>query len=211
MEIKYTTFELDPKIFEKNGVNALIDPNGTFIYDNIYDVRTYHPTSVLPAGLFLRFGANIATRKIIFDMLSELEISKELEKRPLKKLSTSEQAKILLIKLCTSNVKNIILEGLDTFFNYKDTIMIIKSLKNHLAATDKTVIVTMNKVDNAIVIADRFLIVRDGKIVYNGKDYTKIENTDIKRFTELANAKGAKIKDYKDASDLLKAIYRSVK
>lgn len=211
MEIKYTNFDLDPKLFIKNEINVLVDPNGTFIYDNVYDVKTYAPSSALPVGMFLKFGANIAKRKIIFDMLSEFEISKELEKRPLKKLSTSELLRVLLIKLCTSDAKNIILEGLDTYFNYKDMIMIVKTLKNHLVATDKTVVLTTNKVDNGIQCADHYIVIEEGKPIYNGNDYAKISGTDIKKFTALANAKGAKIKDYKDPSDLLKAIYRSVK
>lgn len=212
MEIKYTNFELDPKVYGKNEISALFDMGETFIEDTIYDVRRFTITSNLPVGLYLRFGANTKMRKLVFDMLSELEISKELERRPLKKLSTSEQIKVQLIKLCTSPAKTIILEGLDTYFNYKDLISILKSLKNHLVQIEKNVIVTTNKVENLVQYADRYIVIEEGQIVYNGTSFEKTNlETDIKVFTNLANQKGAKLKDYKEANDLLKAIYRSVK
>jgi len=67
-------------------------------------------------------------------------------------------------------------------------------------------------VDNSIQFVDRYIVVSNGNITYNGKDFSAInEPTNIKNFTELANARGAKLKDYKEANDLLKAIYRSIK
>lgn len=212
MEIKYTNFELDEKTFGKNEICALFNETGTFIEDNIYDVRTFNQISNLPVGIYLRFGTNVKTKKLIFDLLSEFEISKELQRRPLKKLSTSEFIKVQIIKLCASPVKNIILDGLDTYFNYKDLTVILKTLKNHLVQIDKTVIVTANKVDNLVQYADRYIIVEEGRIIYAGCDYEKAPlKTDIRTFTNIANDKGAKLKDYKEANDLLKAIYRSVK
>lgn len=212
MEIKYTNFPLSKKIYGQNEITAIFDHDGTFLYETIYDLKIYKPQSRLSVNLFLRFGANTKKRKLIFDMLSELEITKDLEKRPLRKLSTTELYKVLLIKLCISPAKNIILENLDTHFNYKDMMQILKTLKNHLPEIEKNVIFTTNKPDNSIENVDRYIVVRNGQITYNGKDHTALDvPTSINTFTELANSKGAKLKKYKEANDLLKAIYRSIK
>lgn len=210
MEIKYTNFELDPNVYGKNEINGIIDQNGTYIYDNIYDINVFKPTTKFPVGIYLK--SNLKTRKLVSSMLSDLEISKDLQSKSLKKLSSSELIKILVIKICVSNAKTIILELLDTYLCYKDMTLLLKTIKSHLKEIDKTVLVTTNKVDNLIELVDRYIVIKDGKIEYNGKDYTKIGvKTDIVTFTKIANAKGANLKEYKEANDLLKAIYRSVK
>ena len=209
MEIKYSNCTLDSKIYGSNEIIAFVDMEDKFLSNNISDLKNYTSHSKLPIGLFLKFGASIKMRKLIFDMQSELEINAPLQNRRLDKLSMSELLKVLIIKICSSRAKVIILESLDTYFNYKDMIQIIKTIKNHIVEMNKTVILTMNKVDNLIQYADRYIVVEDGDIVYNGKDFTKIPiPTDIKSFTDLANKKGAKLKE---ANDLLKAIYRSIK
>lgn len=212
MEIKYTNFALDSEIYGHNEITALIDENGSYLDDTIYDIRTLSIKSNLPVGFILKLNGRLKSRKIVFDMLSEMEVTKDVLKKPFSKLSSTEQIKILIIKVCSSNAKNLILESLDTYLNYKDLMQIIKSIKNHLSEMEKNVIITMNKIDNLIELSNRYLVIKDGNIVYNGKDFSKVPYpTEIKIFTELANAKGAKLKDYKEANDLLKAIYRSVK
>ena len=70
----------------------------------------------------------------------------------------------------------------------------------------------MNKTDNLAQYPDRYIVVDENQITYNGKKFDAVhESTAIKNFTALANAKGAKLKEYKEPNDLLKAIYRSVK
>ena len=210
MEIKYSNFDLDSNIYAINEINGIIDLNGTYIYDNIYDIQVFNPSSKFPVGFFLK--SNLRMRKTVSSMLSELEISKDVQSKNLKKLSSSELIKILIIKLCCTNAKVIILECLDTYLCYKDMVLLLKTIKGHLKELSKTVIVTTNKVDNLIEPVDKYIVVENGAIAYNGKDYTKIGvKTDIVSFTELANSKGANLKEYKEANDLLKAIYRSVK
>lgn len=212
MEIKYTNFEIDPKIYGVGEIIGLYDPENNFIYENFYDERSVSYNPLVPVGLFLRFGKGIKDKKVIFDMLSEFEISKELQKRPLGKLSTSELIKVLIIKVALSPAKTIILDSIDTYLNSRDLNTVIKTLKNHLIEIQKSVIFTSNDIDNLLAVATQYVIIKDGKIAYNGKDFSKVGvETDISIFTKLANAKGAKLKNYKDESDLLKAIYRSIK
>lgn len=212
MEIEYTNFELDPDIFGKNEITALIDTNGTFLYNKIYDIRSYNPQSFLPVGLFLRFSTSMKKWKIIEELLDEFDIDHNLEKRPITKLSSSELQKVLLIKLCVSNAKNIIIESIDTYFNFKDIIHILKTIKNKLGVLEKNVIVTANNPDNLVQYVHRYIVAKDGNITYIGKDFTKLGvPTSIKTFIDLANKRGAKLNDYKEPNDLLKAIYRSVK
>lgn len=212
MEIKYTNFEIDPKIYGTGEIIGLYDPDNNFIYENFYDERSISYNPLIPVGLFLRFGKGIKDKKVIFDMLSEFEISKELQKKPLGKLSTSELIKVLIIKVALSPAKTIILDSIDSYLNNRDLNTVIKTLKNHLVEIQKSVIFTSNNIDNILTVATRYVIIKDGKIAYNGKDFSKVGvESDIARFTKLANARGAKLKDYKDESDLLKAIYRSIK
>jgi len=212
MEIKYTNFLLNYEIFGKNEITAVFDHDGTFLYKNLYDIRKYQPKSRLPVRLFLKIGINKTMRELVENLLAELEISKELERRTLDKLSSSELYKILFIKICTSTAKSVILESMDTYLNFADLTRVLKTIKNYSKSINKNFIITTNKVDNSIQFVDRYIVVSNGNITYNGKDFSAInEPTNIKNFTELANARGAKLKDYKEANDLLKAIYRSIK
>ncbi len=213
MEIKYTNFALDPKVYGKNEITAVLDQTGTYLRDNIYDIRLLAPKTRLPVGMYLRLGTNVKTRKLIFDMLSELEIPESLQKRRLDHLSTSELGRILIIKACASQAKNIILERLDAYLNHKDFEQVLKTLKNHLSFANKNVIITVTRPENLIHFVDRFVVVNEeGRISYNGPDFSRLKvETDIKVFTKLANEHGASLREYKEPADLLKAIYRSVK
>lgn len=212
MEIGYTNFELDSDIFGKNEITALIDTNGTFLYDKIYDIKSFAPESRLPLIVYLRFNTNFKKWKLLDELLEDLEIPKELMVRPLSKLSSSELQKVLIIKLCISNAKNIIIESIDTYFNFKDITLILKTLKMKLDRIGKNVLVTANNPDNLVQYVHRYIVAKDGNISYIGKDFTKMGvPTSIRTFIDLANNRGAKLNDYKEPNDLLKAIYRSVK
>lgn len=213
MEISYTNFELDTQIYGTNELIGLIDKSGDFIYENFYDVRPITYNDNLSVALYLKnmpFYKN--KKKLTFDMLDEFGITKELQKRSLKKLSTSELLKVLIIKLCSSDAKTIILDSIDSYLSYGDLNAILKTLKNHLPEIKKNVIFMTNKVDNIIQYSSRYIIVEEGKIIYNGNDFKKLPiESSIANFVRLANQKGAALENYKDVNDLLKAIYRSVK
>lgn len=212
MEINYTNFELNPKVFGTNCLSGLIDIDSQYLYNNVYDIRSLQYNENLTVTWFLKFGANRKNKKIIFEMLSEFEISEELQKRKLKTLSESELTKVLIIKACISNAKTIILNYIDSILNWRDLNTVLKTIKNHLVEIEKNVIFSTNKIDNIILHSDKYIIVKNNEIIYNGNDITELPiDTEINEFVKLANKKGAKLDYYKEANDLLKAIYRSIK
>lgn len=210
MEIKYTDFEVDQKIFAKGILCGLIDLTGNFLYDNVYDVKPIVLQSILPIGLYLKLKTK--NKKLLEDLISELELDYSLLKKNFKKLSTSELLKINLIEGILNNYKVIILSHIDMYVCYKDLTNILKTVRKHIKNTDITVIYETNKPDNLLEQIDRFIVAEKGKIIYNDTNVLELPiDTEIKKIVTLANKKGAKLDNYRDVNDLLKAIYRSVK
>ncbi len=210
MEIKYTNFEADKKIFGKEEICGIYDITGGYLYDNIYDTKTLELPSLISSNLFLKI--NCLDKKELDDMISELEIDKSILKRKPKKLSKSELLKISLIKIILSDAKTIILDHIDEVLNAKDLTNALKTVKKHIKNTAKTVIYATNNPDNLLEKIDRFLIIKDGKPIYNGTNILEVPvDMELKRIVDLANKKGAHLDYYRDINDLLKAIYRSVK
>lgn len=212
MEIKYSYFEPDNNVFGKCELTGMIDPNDKYIYNNIYDIKDIKYDENKKVFFYLYFGEKKAQRELIKKFYHELELSPELMNRPLKKLSDSELIKIIIIKLLNKNVKTIILNHIETYLTQRDVLNILKIIKNNKDKINKNVIFNANKVDNILFYVDKYLIINEDKIIYNGSNFEEIPiSSEIKKFTDYANSKGAKIKNYKETNDLLKAIYRSVK
>ncbi len=210
MEIKYTTFKVDTKIYPDGEICGLIDKSGDFLQNNFYDIRVLSYNKSLTANFFLKFASK--KKALINEMCEELEIRKELLKRKLKTLSDSELLKFLVIKVLLSKSKTVILDSIDVYLNYGDLKRLLKMIKSHIKEFDKTIIFKSNNIDNLIGLTDRYIIAEDGKIFYNGKDLKKIPVApSTVEFTRLANKKGAKLNYYEDINDLLKAIYRDIK
>ncbi|HBA37726.1 MAG TPA: hypothetical protein DCY94_03300 [Firmicutes bacterium] len=206
--VKYTNFELDEHVYGKNELVGILDKTGGFIYESLYDIKTPLYNGNLPVNIFLAFGAK--NKKLKANLISELEIGKELLKRPLKNLSTTETVKILSIKMMLSDCKTILFDFPDSYFNYKDLEKFLKTIRTHLKEANKTAIFTTNKPDN-LLFGSKYIVVNDQSIIYNGNDFKSLpEPIETVEFAHLANTRGAKLDDYKEPSDLLKAIYRSV-
>lgn len=212
MEIEYTNFRLDPRTFNTNELSGIYDEDGSFVERSLYDVRklSYNPKKTV--NRFLKFGIKPSKKKIVEDMLAEFEISKELQKRKLSNLSESELIKILIIKVCTSDAKTLILNSIDSCLNWKDLSTVLKKMRAHAQESGQNILFVTNKLDNIIDYSDKYIIVKDDKITFNNKDFSAMPDlTETGIFAELANKRGADLHKYKDPSDLLKAIYRSVK
>ncbi len=207
--VNYTNFKVDPEIYGTNIIAGLLDKTGNYLYESLYDIRPAEYNPNLPAKLVFFF--KFANKKLLNSLLSDFEISKETLNRPFRNLSSSELIKILTIDLLLSNAKTIVFNSIDTFLNYKDLERLLKITKTYLRDTDKTVIFTTNKIEN-ILLADKYIIAENGSIIYNDTNLKTLPIIpETIAFARLANKKGAKLDYYKDASDLLKAIYRSVK
>lgn len=211
MEIRYTNFDLDKRTYGEYELSAIIDQTGGFIYQNIYDPKKIKYNKKFKVKWFLKLGYK-QNKKVIFDMVDELELDGNLLDKEMGYLSSTELLKVLIIKVMASRNKTIILDSIDTVFNWRDLNNVLKVVKNHLPETNKNALFLVANVDSIFAQANRYIVVKDGEIVY---DATKIKDLPVKpkimEFVDKANKKGAKLDYYKELSDLLKAIYRSVK
>ena len=211
MEIKCTNFELDTKIFQKNEIYGLYDKNSNFINNRFNDIQImeYNPRTRVKWYLLSIIPSK---RKILKLIKKEFEIDQTIEKKKMGELSSEELALTLIAKSFITKSKVIILDHIDAFLTMAKFKEIILHIKNIISHTDKTVIVSANKIDNIITTTSNYIIVSEDRIVYNGSNIESMhEPTEIIKFVNTANKKGANLGYYKDSKDLLKAIYRSVK
>ncbi len=212
MEIKYSNFRLDDKIYNTNELSGVYDEDGSFLDNTIPDIRTLTYNKNLPVMWFLKLKTHRDRKKFIPELLLEFEISKELQKRTLGTLSESELLKILIIKVCVSNARVVVLDSIDSVLNWKDLNTVLKKMRSHAKASGQNILFTTNKLDNIVNYSDKYIIIKDNKITYNNKDFSAMPDlTETGKFAEMANKRGADLHKYKDPSDLLKAIYRDVK
>ena len=211
MEIKYSNFELDPKIFTKGMIYGLYDKNSNFVYNRIYDLLDAKYNARATVRLFLAHDY-FRKHKIVKALMNEFEISKEVQNKRLSQLSSCELIKVLIIKASVTKAKVIVLDHIDTYLNQEDLKRIMLGLKNTMPSIDKTIIFSANKLDNIVSHTSNYVIASEDRIIYNGSSIDSMhEKTEVMKFVDAANEKGANLKYYKDPSDLLKAIYRSVK
>lgn len=209
MEIKYSYEPIDETIFGRSLIVGFYDKSNQYLETLIPYTKTIKKLN-LKVNIELLLKTSRDNRNTLKELTSELEIG-HLLKRNTKTLSTSELIKIQTLEAFLTKSTVIILKDVDTFLNHRDFIRLIKALKNHSYNLKKTVIICSTNIDNIIASSEKYIVVDEGKIIYNSHDYKQIPiNSSIKNFVELANKKGAGLNSYKDESDLLKAIFRSV-
>lgn len=213
MEIEYSKFVVDKKIYGINDITGIVDIDSNFIYQSFYDVRRVQFNGFVPVRFYLKFCAGVKAKQVVDKLFNDFELSKELLNRKMTNLSKGELTKILIIKACTTpEAKTLIFENMDTYLNNKEMNLVLKTIKNYKEEIKKNVIVLTSKVDNIIQPCERYIIASNNEIVFKGKELTDMPvKTRTMEFADLANEKGASLAYYKDANDLLKAIYRSVK
>ena len=88
----------------------------------------------------------------------------------------------------------------------------MKTLRRNLKDIDKTIILSSNSLDNIVPLCTKYIVLNNADVDYAGSNIEMLPvKTEIMKFTDRANDRKAKMSYYKDPSDLLKAIYRSVK
>lgn len=211
MEIGYTNFELDNEFFTKGEIIGLVDKNSNFIYNRIYDLRPITFNSNAKVITFLGIES-IKKRKLVKELKDELAITKDIEKRQMKSLTNAELVKVLILKACLIDAQVLVFSNIDTYLNDRDLKDVFIALRRYREKIGKTIIFTTNKVDNIINNTNYYVIASENRVIYSGNDINTLKDkTSIMNFVDAANKKGAKLNYYKDANDLLKAIYRSVK
>ena len=211
MEIEFSNFALDEKTFGKYELVGIVDKHYDFIYNRVYDIRKLEYSGSYKVKNYIALE-KITNKDITEKLINEFEISDDILSKRLKELSSGELAKVLILKLCVGPAKVIILDHIDAYLNNRDLTNILSGIKRYSDIIKKTILFRTNRVENIVINCTRFIVSRDGNIVYNGTDINKLsEKTDIMRFVDAANEHKAKLQYYKEPNDLLKAIYRSVK
>ena len=211
MEIAYSNFGLDKETFGVNELVGIVDKHYDFIYNRVYDIKKLEYAPFMKVKTYLKIDI-FANKELAEKLINEFEITEDLLRKRLGTLSSGELVKVQTLKLCLGSAKVIILDHIDAYINHKDLVNILSGIKRYSNKIEKTILFRTNIVENMIENCNRFIVVRDGKITYNGTDINKIpEKTELMRFVDMANEKKAKLQYYKEPNDLLKAIYRSVK
>ena len=210
MEIKYSNIEPDNKVFQKYELYGFYDKNSDYIANRISDISIIKYDDIKFVGSFLLYYGK-KKRELLNSLKDEFKITKDIERKKMCELNSYELASVLFIKLALSKAKVIILDHLDAYLNAADLKQLLLNIRSVITSIDKPVIFVANRIDNIIQNTNNYVIASEDRIIYNGKNIESIhEKTEIMKFVDAANKKGANLKYYKDPSDLLKAIYRSV-
>ncbi len=199
-------------MYPAGNIYGIYDPEGMYLYNTVYDIKSISYNPDLSVNWFLKLQARKDGKKIIDNFLDEFELGKEILKRKLKTLSSSELLKVLIIKVCLINTKAIILDNIDHIFSWKDLNNVLKVLRKYAKDKNKTILFQTNNIDNMIIHIDKYIVIKDEHVIFSGSDFDSLPVlTETTEFSSLANQRGADLAKYKEPSDLLKAIYRSVK
>lgn len=134
--------------------------------------------------------------------------------KKVEELSLSEIKKIILAKALIENKDVLVLDYFDACLNKSEKEYFKRLFKKLTKEYHKTILIFTSDLTFLWDIAEEIIIVDKYEAINSIKkqDYFKFLNLmnkpEISRFIDLMRAKGLKIDDYKETSDLLKAIYR---
>lgn len=159
-------------------------------------------------------GVHFKYNKRIDYIFKYLELDTKILKTKIKELPKTDFKFILLAKLLLNNKSIIIFDYFDAGLSYNDKkrfIRIVRTLKHD----GKTILIISKDLVLLNQIVDSISVVKDEKIVYNGKmidliNLNLVADEEIIKFIKLANKKNARLDMTLDSKELLKDIYRSV-
>ena len=207
MEIGITKKEILTHAFDKDKINGLYEIDSCLI--NSYNLVSPHFN--YPVKLYL-LKERIKNRKLYKCLIDELDITPEFLKKRVLYLSSGELIKILIVKACLSSSLSVLLNHIDTQLSYGDLRMILTCLKRNIKEIDKTIVFSSTNLDNIVPLCTKYVVLDNADVDYAGNNIEMLpKKTELMEFVDLANEHKAKMSYYKEPSDLLKAIYRSVK
>lgn len=156
---------------------------------------------------YLNSKKDIASLKMV--MLDETYLSKKSEE-----LSESEIKSIVLAKVLIENKDFIVLDYFEKGFSYKEKENYKRLFKKLASDYNKTIVIFTNDITFLWDITEEILVVDKNEVIntFKKNDYFKlievVDKPNISKLIDLIRKKGIKMEDYKETSDLLKAIYR---
>lgn len=159
-------------------------------------------------------GMHLRYNKRIDYIFKYLEMDTKILKTKIKELSKTDFKFVLLAKLLLINKNVIIFDYFDVGLSYSDQKRLIRIMRT-LKHDGKTILIISKNLVFLSQIVDSISVVKNEKLVYNGKmiDLIKldlVDDAEIVKFIKLANKKNARLDMTLDSKELLKDIYRSV-
>lgn len=207
MEIGLSKNDILSRAFEKDEINGLYEIessliNSYYILGSLINWKTKH----------YLLKEKVKNGRLFDTLIKELEISNDILNKRLHVLSSGEYIRVLILKACLSNSKSILLNHIDANLSFGELNNIMKTLRRNLKDIDKTIILSSNSLDNIVPLCTKYIVLNNADVDYAGTNIEMLPvKTEIMKFIDRANDRKAKMSYYKDPSDLLKAIYRSVK
>lgn len=156
---------------------------------------------------YLNSKKDITSLKMV--MLDESYLSKKSNE-----LSEGEIKSIVLAKTFIENKDYIVLDYFEKGFSTKEKENYKRLFKKLANNYNKTIVIFTNDISFIWDIAEKVFVVDKNEVInsVNKSDYFKlievVDKPAISRLIDLIRQKGIKVEDYKEVSDLLKAIYR---
>lgn len=159
-------------------------------------------------------GFRLKYNKRIDYIFKYLEMDTNILKTKIKDLSKTDFKFVLLAKLLLINKNIIIFDYFDVGLSYSDQKRLIRIMRS-LKRDGKTILIISKNLVFMSQIVDTINVVKNEKVVYNGKmidliNMNLVEDEEIVKFIKLANKKNARLDMTLDSKELLKDIYRSV-
>ena len=207
MEIGVATKDILNRAFEKDEINGLYEIDSTLITS----FKLVSPLLSYPVWLYL-LTSKMRNKKLYDTLINELEITEDILKKRMFRLSSGELIKVLIIKSSLSHSSCILLNHIDANLSFGELNRTLKCLRRNLKDINKTIVFSSNNINNIVPTCTKYIVLDNADVDYAGNSIEMLpKKTEIMEFIDMANDRKAKMSYYKDPSDLLKAIYRSVK
>ena len=157
------------------------------------------------------------------EIITMLEIDKELLDKSLYSISESELYKVMIASIMLCNPDNLVFDEVMFSLDYKSKTKLLKLLMKLKKFFNKTVIIICPNIDDIYEFIDDIMIIDEGKILLYGNKYEiysnnydllKEKNIRIPTIVEFINKmkeEGIKLDNVDTINELIKTVYREMR
>lgn len=157
------------------------------------------------------------------EIITMLEIDKELLDKSLYSISESELYKVMIASIMLCNPDNLVFDEVLFSLDYKSKTKLLKLLMKLKKFFNKTIIIICPNIDDIYEFIDDIMIIDEGKILLYGNKYEiysnnydllKEKNIRIPTIVEFINKmkeEGIKLDNVDTINELIKTVYREMR
>ena len=157
------------------------------------------------------------------EIITMLEIDKELLDKSLYSISESELYKVMIASIMLCNPDNLVFDEVLFSLDYKSKTKLLKLLMKLKKFFNKTIIIICPNIDDIYEFIDDIMIIDEGKILLSGNKYDiynnnyellKEKNIRIPTIVEFINKmkeEGIKLDNVDTINELIKTVYREMR